>query len=191
MGKLALSAVVAVALPVGADVDVTRNEEAVIYWSPKTRLLVSDFKQAPVEDSHFSAGSHLGTGMEIASENDHLKFTVKAYFVPHKSWLKVNDADLLLHEQTHFDIEEYFARLVRKELTKVKVKGRPFEEIRKETDAMFGRVLAERTAFQERFDEETGHSANAAKEKEWEAMVKLLLDDTKSYASPELYFALD
>lgn len=188
MGKLVLSAVVAVALPVVAGVDAGKSEETVIYWSPKTKLIVSDFKQAPVADSHFSAGSHLGTGMEIASENEHLKFTVKAYFVPYKSWLKVNDADLLLHEQTHFDIEEYFARLVRKELSKIKVKGRPFEDIRKETDAMFARILAERTAFQEKFDEETGHSANTPKEKEWEAMVKLLLDDTKAYASPELYF---
>lgn len=166
------------------------KEESVIYWSPKTKLIGSDFKRPPLKESHFSAGSHLGTGLEISADNNHLRFTVKAYFVPDKSWIKVNDTDLLKHEQAHFDIEEYYARLIRKELGRIQVKGRPFDAVRAEADEMFARMLAERTRCQDLFDEETGHSVKTDKEKEWEDRIGEQLRETRAYASPELYFAL-
>lgn len=163
-------------------------DQNVIYWTPRTKLIGSDFKREPIVESHFSAGSHLGTGLEISYSENQLRFTVKAYFVPDKSWIKVDDADLLKHEQTHFDIEEYYARLVRKEFRKIKTKGRSFESIRDESDALFARILQERERFQEQFDVETGHSANTEKEKEWEEKIRLSLQETQAFASPDLLF---
>lgn len=168
-----------------------RREESVIYWSPRTRLAGSDFRQVPLADSRFSAGSHLGTGMEISGDGERLTFIVQAYFVPEKSWIKVADVDLLAHEQAHFDLEEYYARLVRKELSHhLQVKGRSFEAVRKDADAILSRILTERTRAQDRFDDETGHSVNVVKEQVWEAHIRQLLESTKNYAGTELNFEM-
>lgn len=189
ISKLVVTAALSVMSPADTPADVpAAREETVIYWSPRTRLIGTDFKQAPEQDSHFSAGSHLGTGMEISGDGERLTFVVQAYFVPEKSWLKVADADLLAHEQAHFDLEEYYARLVRKEVSRLQVKGRSFEAIRRDADAILTRLLTERTQAQERFDEETGHSVNVVKEQAWEAQIRRLLEETKGYAGTELNF---
>lgn len=166
------------------------TNENVIYWSPKIKLTGTDFKRAPIEDSHFSAGSHLGLGMEISSAERRLKFSIHAYFVPEKSWIKVHDSELLEHEQAHFDIEEYYARLIRIELGKMKTKGKSFEEIRTQADEIFSRLLIEREACQNAFDEETGHSIHREKEKFWERDIKEKLMQTQAYASPHIYVAI-
>lgn len=191
ISKLVVTAALAFAAPADtpADIPVTR-EESVIYWSPRTKLIGSDFKQAPEADTFFSAGSHLGTGMEISGDGGYLVFTVQAYFVPEKSWIKVQDADLLAHEQAHFDLEEYYARLLRRELGRLSVKGRKFDDICKDADAILKRMLTERTQAQERFDEETGHSVNVVKEQAWEAQIRQKLEETKAYANTELYFEM-
>lgn len=166
------------------------DAENVIYWTPRTKLIGSDFKRKPIEESHFSAGSHLGTGLEIEGTQLNFKLTVRAYFVPDKSWIKVHDADLLRHEQTHFDIEEYYARLIRKKLKGLRTKGRSFEQVRDEADVIFNDLLAERELFQEQFDAESGHSVNVEKEREWEEKVRLGLQETQAYASPDIMFSL-
>lgn len=186
----AVAALSSLTVPSGVSPRNTVEEESVIYWSPQTKLISADFKHAPLEESHFSAGSHLGTGMEISSAEARLKFTIKAYFVPEKSWIKVADSDLLAHEQAHFDIEEYYARLVRIELSKMKIKGKSFDEIRKQSDEIFSRLLSEREQYQMRFDEETGHSINIIKEKAWEADIRKKLVETESYASPDIFFTI-
>jgi len=191
--KLFAAAVVALSsltLPSTKPNEKPMDDGTVIYWSPKTKLIGENFKRKPIEESHFSAGSHLGTGMEIASADQRLKFTIQAYFVPDKSWIKVQDSDLLAHEQTHFDIEEYYARLIRMELGKMKTKGKNFDQIRIESDKIFSRLLSERERYQEKFDEETGHSVHMEKEKAWELDVKHKLQETQAYASPELFFVL-
>lgn len=191
ISKLVVTAALACMAPADAPTDVpTLREESVIFWSPRAKLNGSDFKLPPETDSHFSAGSHLGTGMEISGNGEQLTFTVQAYFVPEKSWIKVQDADLLAHEQAHFDLEEYYARLVRKELSRIQVKGRPFDAIRRDADAILTRTLTERTQAQERFDEETGHSVNVIKEQAWEAQIRQMLEETKAYADTELNFEM-
>lgn len=190
ISKLVVTAALAFMAPADTPTNAPKREDFVIYWSPRTKLIGTDFKLPPETDSHFSAGSHLGTGMEISGDGRQLTFTVQAYFVPEKSWIKVQDADLLAHEQAHFDLEEYYARLIRKELSRMQVKGRSFEAIRKDADDILTRMLTERTAAQERFDEETGHSVNVIKEQAWEAHIRQMLEETKMYSRVELNFEM-
>lgn len=158
----------------------------VLYWKSGFLLIPADFRQTPLADSHFSAASHVGTGMEMAMQDDRLSISVKAYFVPERSWIKVHDEDLLAHEQAHFDIEEYFARLARKELAQLKIKGKNFDQIRREADVIFARVLDKRSAFHEKFDKETNHSQLAKEEEHWEAEIKRLLDSTRNLENTEI-----
>ena len=191
ISKLVVTAALAFMAPADTPADTpAKREESVIYWSPRTKLIGADFKLPPESDSHFSAGSHLGTGMEISGDGERLTFTVQAYFVPEKSWIKVQNADLLAHEQAHFDLEEYYARLSRRELSRLQVKGRTFDAIRKDADAILTRMLTDRTQAQERFDEETGHSVNVIKEQAWEAHIRQMLEESKMYAGTELNFEM-
>lgn len=164
--------------------------DPVIYWSASAKLVGSDFKRKPLAESKFSAASHLGTGLEMSYSEEEVSFTVKAYFVPDKSWIKVYDSDLLTHEQTHFDIEEYYARLVRKELKRIRTKGRSFEAIRKESDEIFARLLAEREACQEQFDAESRHSLHEENELEWEQRIQKGLEETEEFANPTIAFRM-
>jgi hypothetical protein len=98
-----------------------------------------------------------------------ITFEVKSYFYPNSSWYLKNDVSpyILKHEQTHFDISELHARILRKRLNAATFS----DKLKPEIEAIYRKVEDERKATQDAFDSESDHSKNKAGEAKWEAFI--------------------
>ena len=95
--------------------------------------------------------------------------TVGAYFYPESSWHRpeVANANILSHEQLHFDISELFARKMR---SKIKV-FRFTSEVKAEMKGIYEEILRELRDFQTKYDDETNYSRDVEKQNEWNSMI--------------------
>jgi hypothetical protein len=97
-----------------------------------------------------------------------------------KSWFKEVDR-LLPHEQRHLDINELFSkRLADMPIDKLPIgEGNTGPEaeadLKRKMDALSDRIGAEEKVEQDRYDAETNHGANAAKQREWSASIQARL----------------
>lgn len=96
-----------------------------------------------------------------------------------KSWTKSKTDVVLNHEQIHFDIAELYARKIRKSITK-------FIEENEECDLqgiadIYYRLIDEHQKMQFLYDEETKHSINFEKQKEWDKKIARQLEENKDY----------
>ncbi len=88
------------------------------------------------------------------------------FFYKKQSWVKpsVFDSYRLLHEQTHFNITEIFARLVRKKIqSNPKYYKENFDEIKK----LVFDYTNECDKYQDQYDLETRHSLDSSKQAIW------------------------
>ena len=119
-----------------------------------------------------------------------LTFTAIAVFDPNTSWVRPGGqtAELLKHEQLHFDISEIFAREKRKEMAKLakeKLKGMGATAQAATTDLenklkarikkICDKIKKKEDAMQTKYDKETDHGRKAAEQAKWEAKVARLL----------------
>jgi hypothetical protein len=147
------------------------------YWSKDSLLTWAEFK-APVDvSSSFDAFTisgitynykwHLQNGKYTAD------FTVTSYFLPGKSWTIADKQtpELLKHEQTHFDISEYFARQLL-----VAFNSYAFTpQIKEEIVTIYQRIEAERARMETIYDQQTNHSADTKIQNKWNAFIAILL----------------
>ena len=108
---------------------------------------------------------------QIASVNGVIDYdyTIKCHFYPNESWYDKTRASayILKHEQTHFDISELHARILRKRISEASFSRNVKTEIR----ALYEAAEVDRRIMQNRFDSESEHSKNKELEYKWEAFV--------------------
>ena len=152
----------------------TQQKEFRISWKENKPLKWSDFKASADKASAYTATANTGishkfsiTGKGIFDKNSS---RVTANFYPNLSWYKPNliDEYTLQHEQAHFDISEFHARLLRKAIAEYHFTRNSKNEITR----IYKKIEASRKAMQIRFDTETDHSQNREKEKYWESFIK-------------------
>ncbi|MCD6494982.1 DUF922 domain-containing protein, partial [Candidatus Bipolaricaulota bacterium] len=84
-------------------------------------------------------------------------------------------ADVLMHEQRHFDLNEVYARKLEILLTRPRVTGATTDEVRtalrKEINATASAVLDMTAQMQSLYDDETVHGTNAAMQASWAARI--------------------
>ena len=108
-----------------------------------------------------------------------------------KSWLaRPADADLLRHEQGHFDIAEWNTRLTQRHFDKLMQQGKPRAAARTEAAAIaslkemikeeFERLRADGLAEQARYDKETRFGLDPTAQHQWERM----LEEKLSFIEP-------
>jgi hypothetical protein len=160
------------------------SEKEKILWSEDYKLSWADFKGSPNHNSGYVASTNSGISFSYSYGYKHdkliLDFEVSCIFYPHLSWYipSIVTDNTLNHEQTHFDISEIHARLLRKRITETEFTTKVEVEI----ESIYSQVEEERRAMQNRFDEETDHSNIRDKEVAWEKFVaqKLIeLDEWK------------
>lgn len=113
--------------------------------------------------------------------NGNIVFSVQAVFQKSKSNIIQNSDYVLKHEQLHFDICELYARKLRKmmldkDFTKVK-------NIQNEIQNMYNKVNNEFVRYEEKYDNDTNHGENPAKQKVWEDDVAGQMKDLDQYSS--------
>jgi len=97
-----------------------------------------------------------------------------------KSWF-TRVAETLPHEQGHLDINELFSkRLADTPLDKLPIgEGRTGKEaeadLKRKMDALADRISADEKVEQDRYDAETDHGKNGAKQQEWTAAIQARL----------------
>lgn len=152
-----------------------------IAWSENRKLEWSDFKGSPNTDEGWGASTASGMsqvytvdGRGFLNKN---KVTVTAHFYPEYSWVRHREktAHLLGHEQTHFDITEYHARLLQSRLEAYDFTSNSKVEVKQKYDE----IENQRIAMQQLFDAETEHSINHTTEIQWEFKMARLLRDTQ------------
>ncbi len=149
------------------------QEDQGILWDPEHRLSWSDFKAIPPADSQVAATTASGIAYRFSAleERGEMKVdcTVETYFYPEASWYRPEkaNANILSHEQLHFDISELFARRMRK-----KVAGYRFtSDVKAEMRAIYTETIEEMRDFQKRYDQETNYSRAEEKQREWNHMI--------------------
>lgn len=96
------------------------NAQDKIFWNENRKLVWEDF-QSKTQPNTSKAAATTFCGISYLLNSPTKKFTskevkIESFFVPSKSWAhKDHKTDLvLMHEQSHFDIAELFARRFRK-----------------------------------------------------------------------------
>ena len=161
----------------------------VIEWSSQRRLTRADFKgRAPALASNVSM-SWIHIDVSWGCEAGALVASARATFDPSRSWWRSTsanawtaqrrgtlqaDAQLLEHEQLHFDLTEIAVRRIRK----------TFEEKKDAcdepgaTDTVQGdieKIDRDLNEEQRRYDRETAHGTIAAEQAKWAGRIKKLL----------------
>lgn len=158
------------------------DESTYIHWNER-KLNWEDFSGEVPADSKFDALTHSAIDMTFNGEKTTLKFNVQTIFDPDKSWKKEGvTAYILKHEQVHFDITEYYSRVLRKKLKTRRFKS--FDTVEKEVMNMFNQTFDEAAKMQVKYDDDTKHSQNKNKQAKWNKKVKKMLASLSSFKNP-------
>ncbi len=153
------------------------NDSEKMSWSETRKLAWEDFQGRPDQSADYVASTNSGITFSYSySEKNgerELDWTVQSHFYPKLSWYKKDKVSdyILKHEQTHFDITELHARMLRKKLEN----NRFSKRLKQEIETVYRENENERREMQQKFDSETTHSINREKELVWEVYVAELL----------------
>lgn len=96
------------------------NAQDKIFWNENRKLVWADF-QSQTKPNTSQAAATTFCGISYLLNSSTKKFTdkqvkIESFFIPSKSWAHPEHEtdNVLMHEQSHFDIAELFARRFRK-----------------------------------------------------------------------------
>ena len=156
----------------------------VVPWSAARPLTLADFQGRPGPAERLAALTSADIRAGAACKDFVFTGTVQATFDPNTSWVrdaKTATPALLRHEQLHFDLTEVYARLLRQKLVVFQAKAdclklQPaFNNLTKGVYAEWGRE-------QNRYDQETNHGLNAARQAYWEKQTQVRLAQLQAFA---------
>ncbi len=144
----------------------TSKYKELIYWNKDVKLTWDDFKgnERKLVGNQSALASVTFNYIETFSG----EVTIKVSFDKKQSIKRQRDicGELLRHEQYHFNITELFARKFRKILSqKINI-----SEINS-TKTGYDFLYVEYVKYQKLYDEDTNHSKNVVKQKEWEEKI--------------------
>ena len=153
-----------------------------INWSPDVLLEWSDFKAKKKSGGGFAvASSTCGFGFDGIKMDDEISVNVYVRFYCTESWhhKDYNLAEVLKHEQLHFDICELYGRIFYKNVLFLRRSGSLNERTIKK---VLSELMEEYDQTQKRYDDETNHSTNELKQTEWKEKITHALNDFAQYA---------
>jgi len=156
----------------------TRGQENPIRWNEKKPLQWNDFTGEVNDTSWFDAECFAEVSYHYQFNSlTSFQFDVVANFIRNISWIKkeYQSEALLKHEQLHFDIAELFS---------LRLKGlfenyNYTEDFEYEIQLLFDEKKREYQLMQRQYDEETNHSRDKKKQKEWESYISSELTKMK------------
>ncbi len=157
-----------------------------ILWQEEQKLKWTDFEGKPEFFSDYSAVS--ATYVQIThgcSEAGKFAYHVKTAFVKDQSWTRdKHSKDLLEHEQVHFDLTEYYARVMRFQVEQLKDPcGMPLEELK----AVTGQVYRELELAHMLYDMQTKHGLDEKNQEVWNEFVATGLEELMDFKNNPVY----
>jgi hypothetical protein len=95
-------------------------------WRIDRKLNFNDFKGKPNGKFSFAARSEIRLRYRFDDINDKIYY-IKAEFLFNRSWMRKeysNDSNLLMHEQSHFDVAEIYDRKFRYNVSKKAIRAK-------------------------------------------------------------------
>jgi hypothetical protein len=160
---------------------------APIPWSANRPLTTADFQAGPRPNDRLAAMTSTDIKAGAACRDFVFTGTVEATFDPATSWFrdpKTSSPALLRHEQTHFDITEVYARIMRQKLTVFQAKV-DCNKLQPAFNNFTKAIYAEWDREQNRYDQETNHGLNAARQAYWEKQTQLRLTQLEAFAQAQ------
>ncbi|HEX8327012.1 MAG TPA: DUF922 domain-containing protein [Hymenobacter sp.] len=158
-----------------------------IVWSASRPLTIADFQGRPGPSDRLAALTSAEIKAGAACRDFVFSGTVQATFDPKTSWFRnptTASPALLKHEQMHFDITEVYARLLRQKLVVFQAKAN-CNKLQPAFDNLTKGVYTEWSREQNRYDAETNHGLNAAKQDYWEKQTQIKLTQLQAFAVEE------
>jgi Bacterial protein of unknown function (DUF922) len=155
------------------------TDEDLIRWSAARRLSWADYKASPDPDSDAAASTTTFLGIEYKMDNNSFGYKITSTFSRSRSWGRHKDAYILSHEQGHFDIAEIFARILNKKMSGYQFNRRTYQ---KDLKKIYDETTDAKEEMQDKYDYETKHSINRAKQAEWLKKIETLLKEYETYA---------
>lgn len=154
----------------------TPNE---IFWNSTKPLQWSDFQGKPRAWSVFVAQTVSVIEQTYSCDGDHFSYSIKAKFNRKKSWTKTNqNAEVLLHEQKHFDLTEIYARKMRKTYSRLE---NPCQYTMEDLGKIYDEYFLELRHMQTLYDIETDHGLDKADQKIWNKKIEVQLEELSFY----------
>ncbi|MCW3080576.1 DUF922 domain-containing protein [Segetibacter sp.] len=147
-----------------------------IRWRDSQQLTWDDFLGKVNDTSRYDAECYaeIRYNYKFYTEGD-FEFEVYASFDKNSSWSRRQKQceALLKHEQLHFDIAELFAQKLKREFDSYSFTATDSYDT--QILELFNQKKSEYQAMQLQYDEETNHSLNKAKQKQWDDFIYLEL----------------
>ncbi|MES2333021.1 MAG: hypothetical protein V4539_25655 [Bacteroidota bacterium] len=150
-----------------------------ILWSGYNTLQWKHFKGYPDRNSSASALSEASINYHFSRTSNLINFKFFCSFSTCGSWIKAATSySLLEHEQAHFDLAEYYKRLMVKEVISQKFTS---ANILEKVQAIATRINSLRIEADELYDIETNYSRNDEKQKEWMKKIRKMVKGLDEY----------
>jgi hypothetical protein len=161
---------------------IKKRSDDTIIWS-SDGLKMTDFKGKPKEKK---IGGKTLSGIYFHTKEDDgtIKFIVEAIFVNSKSFVRDSSTYIFEHERTHFNITEVHARLMRKYIME-----KDFTRIKNIQDVvkrLYSKANSSCIREQNKYDNDTEHGINPAKQEVWNKQVALELKELEAYSATEI-----
>ncbi|HTA83381.1 MAG TPA: DUF922 domain-containing protein [Bacteroidia bacterium] len=154
-----------------------------IVWRKDSLLTKDDFKAKPHQGGPM--GYTVSSIFFYTNENNgQLVFEVEALFLKSKSYIVQYSEYVLKHEQLHFNITELYARKLRKMIADKDFKK--VSNMNQVIQNMYNKVEQEWERTEQKYDDETNHGLNAARQQEWSDNIKSQLDALDAYSNTEV-----
>ena len=144
-------------------------------WSAARPLAWTDFRGTAPSGGMEGAQTAYGLFYGLRCTRDVFQFQVTTGFLPRDSWVKPSvlaSADesrrTLVHEQTHFDLSEVYARRMRRYFADL---FRPCDQPLDRWRTVAEKFVRDESSAQDRYDDETRHGLIADRQRTWTADV--------------------
>jgi Bacterial protein of unknown function (DUF922) len=151
-------------------------------WREDYLLKFSDFHGKVT--GHVPAATFSGISLYEKEKNGTLTFFVEALFIRSKSFMDDSSANLLKHEQLHFDISELYARKLRQKISQIDFKT--VDRIDRETENLYRSYATALNEMQEQYDKNTEHGKNPARQQVWIDDIRNQLKALDAFKSTEV-----
>ena len=157
-----------------------------VVWKQDSLLHKEDFKARGKSNGPLGFAA-TGIFMYPGESGGELLFYVEALFIKSKSYITQYSEYVLRHEQIHFDICELYARKLREKMINTNFKN--VKNLQAETTKLYKKVSTDLFKEQEKYDKDTEHGINSAKQKLWEEDIQNRIKELEAFSTSAINIA--
>jgi hypothetical protein len=143
-----------------------QSKDDTIVWTPNYKLKWEDFQGKSKEFMNNIASTRSTFSFSYKVIKNKYEFSTKAFFDKKKSWVSkgFEDVEVLVHEQTHFDITAMHALSL---LHILKSRNYTSDSVERKTKKTYDSMLIKMYHMQRQYDLETLHGTKEAQQQVW------------------------